>query len=82
MLWQQLLSCQSLETFWYVEMLNKSCVNIYQNPAVTVDIMKTFPQVVLAVLCYRTLRQPPNLLLLALAVTDLCVSVVVMPGNN
>ena len=63
-------------------MLNKSCVNIYQNPAVTVDIMKTSPQVVFAVVCYRTLRQPPNLLLLALAVTDLCVSVVVMPGNN
>ena len=40
------------------------------------------PQVVFAVVCYRTLRQPPNLLLLALAVTDLCVSVVVMPGNN
>ena len=62
-------------------MLNKSCVNIYQNPAATVDIMKTSPQVVFAVVCYRTLRQPPNLLLLALAVTDLCVSVVVMPGN-
>ena len=31
-------------------------------------------------LCNTTLRQPPNLLLLALAVTDLLVSLLVMPG--
>ena len=37
-------------------------------------------QVVVSVMCYRSLRQPPNLLLLALAVTDLFVSLVVMPG--
>ena len=37
-------------------------------------------QVVISVLCNRTLRQPPNLLLLSLAVTDLLVSLLVMPG--
>ena len=37
--------------------------------------------VVASVLCVRSLRQPPNLLLLALAVTDLFVSLVVMPGK-
>lgn len=37
--------------------------------------------VVASVLCVRSLRQPPNLLLLALAVTDLFVSLVVMPGE-
>ena len=37
-------------------------------------------QVVISVLCNTTLRQPPNLLLLALAVTDLLVSLLVMPG--
>ena len=36
--------------------------------------------VVASVLCVRSLRQPPNLLLLALAITDLFVSLVVMPG--
>ena len=37
--------------------------------------------VVFSVLCVRSLRQPPNLLLLALAITDLFVSLVVMPGQ-
>jgi len=36
--------------------------------------------VVFSVMCFRNLRQPPNILLLALAVTDLCVSLIVMPG--
>ena len=36
--------------------------------------------VVLSVLLVRALRQPSNLLLLALAVTDLLVSLIVMPG--
>ena len=36
--------------------------------------------VVLSVLMVRALRQPSNLLLLALAVTDLLVSLIVMPG--
>ena len=36
--------------------------------------------VVLAVLLVRALRQPSNLLLLSLAVTDLLVSLLVMPG--
>ena len=38
--------------------------------------------VVVSVMCVRLLRQPPNLLLLALAVTDLFVSLVVMPGES
>ena len=37
--------------------------------------------VVASVLCVRSLRQPPNLLLLSLAITDLFVSLVVMPGS-
>ena len=35
---------------------------------------------VISVLLVRALRQPSNLLLLALAVTDLLVSLIVMPG--
>ena len=37
-------------------------------------------QVLISVLCNRALRQPPNLLLLSLAVTDMLVSLLVMPG--
>ena len=37
-------------------------------------------QVLISVTCNRTLRQPPNLLLLSLAVTDMLVSLLVMPG--
>ena len=36
--------------------------------------------VVLSVLLVRALRKPSNILLLALAVTDLLVSLIVMPG--
>ena len=36
--------------------------------------------VVISVLLVRALRQPSNLLLLSLAVTDLLVSLIVMPG--
>ena len=36
--------------------------------------------VVLAVLLVRALRKPANILLLALAVTDLLISLIVMPG--
>ena len=36
--------------------------------------------VLISVLCNRALRQPPNLLLLSLAVTDMLVSLLVMPG--
>ena len=36
--------------------------------------------VVLSVLLVRALRKPSNILLLALAVTDLIVSLIVMPG--
>ena len=36
--------------------------------------------VVLSVLLDRSLRKPSNILLLALAVTDLLVSLIVMPG--
>ena len=37
-------------------------------------------QVLISILCNRALRQPPNLLLLSLAVTDMLVSLLVMPG--
>ena len=48
----------------------------------TIIIPAYICQVVFSVMCYRTLRQPPNLLLLALAVTDLFVSLLVMPGKK
>ena len=38
--------------------------------------------VLISVLCNRALRQPPNLLLLSLAVTDMLVSLLVMPGRG
>ena len=49
-------------------------------PRVSPVIILIMLKVLISVLCNRALRQPPNLLLLSLAVTDMLVSLLVMPG--